>query len=346
MKAAVIRLVDGRKTLTTEDVEVPIIDDDDVLVKVAAAGICGSDLHGFLDPAGTARREGLIMSHEPSGVIAAVGKSVSELTPGMRVTVDPQITCGRCVPCSRGWISICDNKRVLGSSLRGFAQGAFAEYLSVNQKQVFEVPEEVSDHEAAMIEPLSNAIHVVNRAEIKLGDTVVIFGAGTLGLCMVQAAKLAGTGTLIVSDTSDFRLAIARELGADITLNPTRQRVADEVLSRTGGQGADVIIESVGIDTTYQEAISSVRKRGRVMFFGAVQDMVTLPLLPILHKELSLIGCTGANAETKIAIDMVAQRKIDVAKIVTHRYSLDQAQEAMDVLSTAGSQTVKVQVLP
>lgn len=346
MKAAVIRVVGGHKTLETEDVEMPAVGEDDVLVKVTAAGICGSDLHGFLDDEGTARRDGLIMSHEAAGIVETVGKNVSGLMPGARVTIDPQITCGACVPCQHGWISICDHKRVVGSSLRGFAQGAFAEYLAVHQRQVFQVPADVSDEEAAMIEPLSNAIHVVNRAEIKLGDTVVIFGAGTLGLCMTQAARLAGTGTLIVSDTSDFRLGLAKELGADVILNPTRTNVTDEVLSRTHGQGADVVIESVGIDATYQEAIRSVRKRGRIMFFGAVQDLVTLQLLPILHKELSLIGCTGANAETAIAIDLVAQGKINVSKIVTHTFSLDRAQEAIDVLSTPGNQAVKVQVVP
>jgi 2-desacetyl-2-hydroxyethyl bacteriochlorophyllide A dehydrogenase len=346
MKAAVIRVVEGHKVLSAEEVELPVLGDNDILVKVAAAGICGSDVHGFFDPDGTARREGLIMSHEPSGEVTAVGPAVTRFSPGMRVTVDPQVSCGHCLPCSRGWISICDNKRVIGSSLRGFAQGAFAEYLAVDQKQVFAVPDGLSDSEAAMIEPLSNAIHVVNRAEIKLGDTVVVFGAGTLGLCMIQAAKLAGAGTLIVSDTSEFRLSIARELGADVTLNPTTTVVADEVIARTDGLGADVIIESVGIDATYQEAIRAVRKRGRIMFFGAVQDMVSLQLLPILHKELSLIGCTGANDETQIAIDLVAQGRIDVAKIVTHSFPLAAAEAAMDLLHTPGNEAVKVQVLP
>lgn len=346
MRAAVIRRESDRKVLKTEDLPDPVPGEHDVLVRVRASGICGSDLHGFVDAEGTARREGLIMGHEGAGEVAAVGDAVTRVAVGDRVTIDPQVSCGACGPCSKGWISICDHKRVVGSSLRGFEQGTMAELASVHERQVFGLPDTVTFAQGAMIEPLSNALHLVNRTGILLGDTVVIFGAGTLGLCILQGAKLAGAGRIVVSDTSAFRLQVAKQLGADVILNPIEKSVRDEVRALTAGEGADVAIESVGIDATYQEAIHTVRKRGKVMFFGAVQDTVTVDLLPILHKEITILGCTGANDETQIAIDMVAAGRINVDALLTHQFDLQHAQEAFDTLTVPSNNSIKVQVVP
>lgn len=346
MRAAVIRMASGRKILRIEEQPDPVPGEHDVLIRVRASGICGSDLHGFMDAEGTARRDGLIMGHEGAGDVVAIGSAVTRVAVGDRVTIDPQVSCGECVPCTKGWISICERKRVIGSSLRGFEQGAMAEMVAVHEKQVFRIPDNVTFAQASMIEPLSNALHVINRAGILLGDTVVILGAGTLGLCMVQGARLAGAGRIVVSDTSPFRLSVAQSLGADVVINPTQSSVRDEVRALTSDNGADVVIESVGIDATYQEAIHTVRKRGKVMFFGAVQDKVTVDLLPILHKEISLIGCTGANDETQIAIDLVAAGRIDVSPLLTHQFGLDDAQEAFETLTVPMNNAIKVQVTP
>jgi len=346
MKAAVIRHSDERKVLVVEEAPVPELGELDVLVRVRASGICGSDLHGFLDASGTSRRDGLIMGHEAAGEVSAVGEGVTRVSVGDRVTVDPQVVCGVCEPCRNGWISICDNKRVTGSSLRGFEQGAMAEYLAVDEKQVHVIPDSMDFATAAMIEPLSNAIHVVNRAGILLGDTVVVLGAGTLGLCMVQSARAAGAGRIVVTDTSDFRLEVARRMGADITVNPLRSNLREEIAALTADRGADVVIESVGIDATYQDAIHIVRKRGRIMFFGAVQPTVTVDLMPILHKEITIVGCTGANDETAIAIDLVSRGVIDLSALLTHTFSLDETQAAFDTMADPSSNSIKVQVTP
>ncbi|QWT24160.1 alcohol dehydrogenase catalytic domain-containing protein [Subtercola sp. PAMC28395] len=346
MKAAVIRRDSGRKVLVTENLADPQHGEHEVLIRIRASGICGSDLHGFTDSEGTARRDGLIMGHEGAGDVVAVGAGVTRVSVGDRVTIDPQVSCGECVPCSQGLISICDRKRVIGSSLRGFEQGTMAELAAVPEKQVFRVPDSVTFSQASMIEPLSNALHVINRSGILLGDTVVIFGAGTLGLCILQGARLAGAGRIIVSDTSPHRLQVARSLGADVIVNPVEQSVRDEVRALTRSEGADVVIESVGIDATYQEAIHTVRKRGRVMFFGAVQDTVTVDLLPILHKEITIIGCTGANDETQVAIDMVAAGRINLDALLTHQFDLAHAQEAFDTLTNPANNAIKVQVTP
>lgn len=344
MKAAVIRTQSDRKIVVTEEVPRPEVSPTQVLVRNRVAGICGSDLHGFMDATGTARRDGLIMSHEAAGIVEEIGSAVESVSVGDRVTIDPQVVCGQCEPCRNGWISICDNKRVTGSSLRGFEQGSMAEYLAVEASQVYRLPENLSFEMGALIEPLSNAIHVINRANISLGDTVVVVGAGTLGLCMVQAARAAGAAKIVVSDTSDVRLTVAQRLGADVAVNPTSANLREAVSAETGGVGADIVIESVGIDATYQDTIHIVRKRGRIMFFGAVQPTVTVDLMPILHKEIDIVGCTGANDETQIAIDMMASGAIDVAPLITHSFGLAEAQAAFDAMADPNVDTIKVQI--
>lgn len=343
MKAAVITLEQGRKSLVTQDVPDPEYGDEDVLVRVADVGICGSDLHAFLDPADVSRPPGMVMGHEPSGVVAAVGRKVTGVLVGQRVTVDPQVVCGTCYPCSQGWISICDNKGVIGSG-RSKRPGAMAELLAVPARQVVPVPDNLTLAEAAMIEPLANAVHVVNRSELRAGETAVVLGAGPIGLCLVQCLCLAGAGTVIVTDIAESRRRVASRLGASVALDPNTDDVQDAVMALTQGRGADVVVESVGIDRTYQQALEVVRKRGRVMFFGAIQPLVTLNLLQILWKEITIIGCTGANGETAEAIEKVASGSVRVDEIITHQFGLNDAQRAIATLSDPDSGAIKVLV--
>lgn len=344
MKAAVVRVENGKKRLVTEHVPTPHPEPTQVLVRVTHAGICGSDLHGFLDGHGTARRDGLIMGHETAGRIVETGSQVAGLSDGDPVTIDPQIVCGTCPPCRQGWISICDRKMVTGSSLRGFSHGGMAEFLAVEASQAYSVPDGVTGAQAALIEPLANAMHVVERAGDLEGKVVVIIGAGPLGLCQVQALRHLGAGTILITDPNEFRLGVAKSLGAHHAVAPGE--LVGLVNDLTAAGGADVVIESVGIDTTYQQALAVVRKRGQVMFFGAVQDAVTLPLLSILHREVTLIGCTGANSETRDAIDALASGSINIDPLLTHTFALADADRAMRTLADPDQNAIKVQVTP
>lgn len=345
MKAAVIRRRSGRKVLLSEDVPQPAPGPGQVLIKVSRSGICGSDLHGFLDATGTARADGLIMGHETSGTIAALGKGISGLSTGERVTVDPQVSCGRCPPCRNGWISICEHKRVTGSSQRGFVQGSMAEYLAADAHQVYPVPPEISDAASAMIEPLANALHVLNRAGDPIPEVAVVLGCGPLGLCVIQGLRARGADTVIATDLSPGRLQLGKQLGADVIVDAHTESL-EQVVRDLSPRGADLVVESVGVSPTYSQAINVARKRGRVMFFGAIQPTVALPLLPILHKELHLIGCTGANDETNEAIDLVATGVITLEPMLTHTFDLDHAQQGLDVLSDPDAGAIKVQVTP
>ena len=329
MNASVIE--GSPKKLVYKKVPVPSYGPDQVLVNVKYAGICGSDVHGFLDPDSKGRVPGLIMGHECSGVIAGVGEQVKGFQVGDRVAVDPQFRCGHCYYCSHGWYNICAENKIIGSALRGF----------VSDKQGVKLPENLSLKEASMVEPLGNAVHMTHRADIQVGDTVVVIGAGTLGLCMMQAAKVAGAGKIIISDLADFRLATAKNLGADITVGSGRN-LQEVVLEETNGVGADVVVEAVGVEATYRQAIALVRKRGTIVFFGAVTDHIDIPLMPILHKEINIVGSTGFDCETQMTIDMMASKRIDVSPIITHVYPLSRAQEAVDMMTSPGNTAIKV----
>jgi 2-desacetyl-2-hydroxyethyl bacteriochlorophyllide A dehydrogenase len=343
VKAAVIRKQDGRKILAFEDMAdaVPATPTE-VVVKVAATGICGSDLHGILDAEGTSRSPGLIIGHEAAGQVVAVGSAVTRVTPGDRVAVDPQVTCGVCVPCQSGWGSICARKKVTGSSLRGFVQGSMAELMAVAEGQLFILPDNVTYSRAALAEPLSNALHVVNRIGLAGGELVVVLGAGPLGLCLLSSLRAAGVQRVVVTDVSAHRRSVALSLGAEAAVGPAE--VASLVAELTGELGADVVVESVGIDATYTQAIEIVRRRGKVMFFGAVQPTVTMPLMPVLHKELQLIGCTGANEEMGQAVSLLAAGTVNLDAMITHQYPLAEADRALRALADASSGSIKVQV--
>lgn len=347
MKAAVIHREDNTKTLRYQDVPEPDVPAGHCLVRVEVAGVCGSDLSGYLDGPGTARDQDLIMSHEIAGVVAEVAPDVTDVAVGTRVTVDPQVTCGECEQCREGLISICANKRVLGSSLRGFVHGGFAEYVVVAANRVHELPDGVSAAAGALVEPLSNALHVIDRHHFRMGDTVVVLGCGTLGLMLVQSVKLTGVGTVIATDTNPVRLELARKLGADVTVDVTTDSLETVVDRVTDGRGADVAIEAVGITSTYQQAIHVVRRRGAVMFFGAAAKTAEVPLYPILHKELTLIGCTGGNSrDTENAIRLIREQKVDVMSLVTSTFPLSEAAEALAHTARPETNSIKTQLVP
>lgn len=343
MKAAVIRRRGNQKFLNIEDVPNPTPAADEALVKVSYVGICGSDSHGYRQLDNPSRSEGLIMGHELSGVVAQTGGTIPE---GTRVAVDPQIVCGVCPPCRAGWISICDNKRVLGSSRHGLLQGGMAEYVAVPEANLYELPETVNDVQAAAIEPLSNALHAVGRAESVTGSNVVVIGGGSIGLFYVQCLKRAGARTVTVVEPNAFRQAAAATAGADRVLDPRNDDVVQSVRQSTAGFGADIVVEAVGISDTYRSAIEIVRKRGQVLCFGAVQEAALFPLMDILHKEVTLIGCTGVNDETNESITALADRSLSVDSVVTHTLPLEQADEAMAILADPDSRSLKVMLAP
>lgn len=309
MKA--LMLADYRR-LEYCDAPDPQIAPDEALVAVRACGICGSDVHGFDGSTGR-RRPPLIMGHEASGVIAAVGANVCDWKPGDRVTFDSTIWCGRCAFCRAGQINLCDRRRVLGVSCDDYRRhGAFAQYVAIPQHILCRMPDGLTFEQAAMVEPVSIAVHAVGRTQIKLGDTAVVVGAGMIGSFVIQALRAAGCGRIIAVDLNRERLDFAQRLGADDAILADDPQAIAQIHAGAGGRGADAAFEVVGISPAVQTAIQAVRKGGQVTLVGNLAAEVALPLQAVATRELTLRGCCASAGEYPACLDMIAQGKIDV----------------------------------
>jgi len=300
-----------------QDVPEPQVGPEDVLVDVKACGICGSDVHG-MDGSTGRRIPPIIMGHEASGVIARLGERVEGWHAGDRVTFDSTIYCGRCRFCRRGEVNLCDHRRVLGVSCSEFRQhGALAQYVAVPQHIVYRLPEGLSFEHAAMVEPVSIAVHAVARVPIRLNDCAVVVGTGMIGLLAVQALRAAGCGRLIAVDVDPHRLELACRLGADEGLSPRETDVVAEVLRQTDGRGADVAFEAAGFPPTVATAIGSVRKGGSVALVGNLTPQVDLPLQAVVTRELTLYGSCASRGEYPVCLDMIARGTINVEALTS-----------------------------
>jgi L-iditol 2-dehydrogenase len=294
------------------DVPEPEPGPDDVLIRVAACGICGSDIHG-MDGSTGRRIPPVIMGHEAAGVIAAVGAEVKDWQVGNRVTFDSTIYCGECFFCRRGAINLCDNRRVLGVSCADYRQnGAFAEYVVVPPRILYRLPDAISFEQAAMVEPVSIALHAVARAPINLNDTAVVVGTGMIGLLVVQALRAAGCGRIIAVDLDQSRLDLACKLGADEGVKSDAVDVVSHVQSRTAGRGADLAFEVVGIAPTVKLAVQCLRKGGALTLVGNLSPSVELLLQSVVTRELTLYGSCASSGEYPACLDMIARGAINV----------------------------------
>jgi L-iditol 2-dehydrogenase len=294
------------------DVPLPEIGPEEVQVAVRACGICGSDVHG-LDGSTGRRRPPVIMGHEAAGIIAAVGKNVCGWNAGDRVTFDSTIWCGTCTACRAGQINLCDRRRVLGVSCDEYRRnGAFAQFVAVPQHILCKIPDRLSFEQAAMVEPVSVAVHAVNRTRIALGDSAVVVGAGMIGLLVVQALRGAGCGKIIAVDLSPQRLQLARRLGADEFLSADDPNLLAEIVRHTGGRGADLAVEAVGIQASVQLAIGAVRKGGQVTLVGNLAPHVQLPLQAVVTRELTVRGSCASAGEYAGSLELIARGMLNV----------------------------------
>ena len=334
------------KKLELTDFPLPEIGPEELLVRVKACGICGSDVHGFDGSTGR-RIPPLIMGHEAAGVVARAGADVSNFREGDRVTFDSMISCGKCYFCRRGAINLCDNRRILGVSIAEYRRhGAFAEYVAVPQHITFRLSDSVPFEHAAMIEPVSVAVHGVNLTPLALGDSAVVIGTGMVGLLVVQALRAAGCGTVIAVDIEDSKLDLARRLGADAGLNATRCDVPEEVRKRTQGRGADVALEVVGATKPIETAIASVRKGGVVTLVGNITPRIELPLQSVVTRQIRLIGSCASSGEYPACIDLLARGAIQVEPLISARAPLEEAPSWFDRLYNHEPNLMKVIIQP
>src|SRR6202046_2713220 len=241
--------------LDIADLPPPVPGVDEILVRVAACGICGSDVHGYDGSTGR-RIPPIIMGHEAAGVVAAVGSEVENFAPGDRVTFDSTIYCGKCEYCLKGEVNLCNQRQVIGVSCQEYRRaGAFAEFLTVPARVAYQLPESFSFAEAAVLEAVSVALHGVAVTEMKGGETVLVIGAGMIGLLLLQAARAAGCSRIFICDVDATRLALAETLGADRTILASGTPLIEEILRETGGNGVDIVLEAVGREETIADGI-------------------------------------------------------------------------------------------
>ena len=300
-----------------QEVPEPEVREDEVLIKVRACGICGSDVHG-MDGSTGRRCPPIIMGHEASGVIAEVGERVTGWSKGDRVTFDSTVYCGECWFCRRGLINLCEHRRVLGVSCEDYRQhGAFAEYVAVPQRILYRLPEAVSFERAAMVEALSVAVHAVERTPVSLGDTAVVVGVGMIGLLVVQALRLAGCGSIIAVDLEEERLNLARRLGADVSLKADACDVPQEVKQLTQGRGCDLAMEVVGTNPSFNCAVACVRKGGALTLVGNLKPTVELPLQMVVTCQLTLSGSCASSGEYPACLDLMARGAINTDALIS-----------------------------
>ncbi len=310
-------LLSQYKHLEIADVPIPTPAAHEVLVQVAACGICGSDVHGY-DGSSGRRIPPIVMGHEAAGTVSAVGEGVTRYAPGDRVTFDSTVYCGKCDFCLRGEVNLCDDRQVVGVSCDDYRRaGAFAEYVAVPEHILYKLPDALSFAEAAMLEAVSVALHAVRVTELKGGETALVIGAGMIGLLVMQAARAAGCSSVVVSDIDATRLELAAKLGASQTLQLSGAELAQQILSLTEGRGVDVVFEAVGRGETVSAAIDCVRKGGTVTLVGNIAQQVQLPLQKVVTRQIRLQGSCSSAGEYPEAMELVSTGKIQVAPLIS-----------------------------
>ncbi|PID57174.1 galactitol-1-phosphate 5-dehydrogenase [candidate division KSB3 bacterium] len=300
-----------------KDVPEPEIAAHEVLIQVKACGICGSDVHG-MDGSSGRRIPPIIMGHEASGIIVKKGRDVQHFSEGDRVTFDSTIYCGRCVYCRQGRMNLCDNRKVFGVSPGTYRRhGAFAEYVAVPEHILYQLPESLAFPHAAMVEPVSIAVHAVELTPIALDDTAVVVGAGMIGIFVIQALRAAGCGKVIAVDIDQNKLDFALTLGADIGLRGDLVDVQAEVFQATQGRGAQVALEVVGNAVAMNTAISSLRKGGHVTAVGNLAPTAAFPLQFVVTRQIAVQGSCASCGEYPACLNMIADGKINVEALIS-----------------------------
>jgi len=288
----------------------------EVLIRVAACGICGSDVHGY-DGSSGRRIPPIVMGHEAAGIVAVLGKGVTEFAAGDRVTFDSTVFCGSCAHCRRGEVNLCDNRQVLGVSCSDYRRaGAFAEFVAVPSRIVYRLAGNLSFAEAAMLEAIAVAVHAVSLAQISAGSSALVVGAGMIGLLSAQVLRAAGCSRVFVTDIDASRLKLAQTLGATAVLSAETD-VAPQILQLTRGAGVDLAVEAVGATETVTASIESVRKGGTVILVGNISPQITIPLQKIVTRQIRLQGSCASAGEYPRAMELLASGAVRVKPLIT-----------------------------
>jgi alcohol dehydrogenase, propanol-preferring len=330
------------RPLELAEIPTPAAGPGELLVRVAACGVCHTDLHYLDHGTPTFKAPPLVLGHEIAGTVAAVGRGVDRFAPGDRVLLPAVLPCGDCALCRTGRENVCERGVMLGNSV----DGGYAEFLAISDRHPFRLPDEIPLVEGSIIaDALTTPYHaVVNRARVQPGDWVVVVGCGGIGLNIVQMAAALGARVIGV-DLSTAKLEWARRMGATETLNPTAVPRLDRAVREITGGGADVALEAVGRPETQEQALSCVRTGGRLVLVGYSPDSMRLNSGRAMYRELEVLGSLGCRpVDYPRVIELARQGRLRVAELVTHRFALEEIERAFDALRAG--EAVRAVVVP
>lgn len=343
MKAARFYIVGD--PLKIETLPIPELGPEDALIDVKACGICGSDIHIAYEGVTPTAYTPITLGHEPSGVIAALGGEVQGWKVGDRVTVNPFLTCGKCINCLSGDSQICSSRRVIGIH----TEGGLAEFLKVPVKNLIRLSENIPfDQGGIVVDAAATPFHAITkRGALKAGETVAVFGCGGLGIHGVQIAKICGASLVISIDTMDSALERAKKVGADEVVNPRRVAPVQKIKEITGGVGVDLALEFIGLRETIGQAVESLRVGGRAVVVGLGPERISLlPPTIFVRSEFSLLGSYGSTQlEIQTVVGLLERGKLDLSGSITERISLEDVNEGLEHLHKKIGNPIRIVVV-
>jgi threonine dehydrogenase-like Zn-dependent dehydrogenase len=328
---------EGEGKLVLKEMPHPkIAKNDEVLLEVRATGICGTDLHILSVPPGHPANPEVILGHEYTARIVEVGPAVTHLRPGDHVVIDPNITCGHCTYCLMGYPNSCENMTSLGI----FINGGLARFNTAPAKALHKISSEVPPHLAALAEPLSCIINGTQKLKLHPGESVVVLGAGPIGLLFIQMFKAAGAGKILVGEISSYRSEYALKLGADVVINPEKENLQQAVKEETG-LGADVAVDTVG--SLFRQAVEVVRLGGKILLFGMNQHArPPIKQYDITRNEITVMGTYIALNTFPLAVKTIERGVLDLEALISHKISLKEIHEGLNALKEGRATKVLV----
>lgn len=343
-----VPVLTGLKTIEFQERPPPSAGPGEVVVDVALCGICGSDVHGYLN--GIMVPPGTVMGHECVGTVARVGEGVEGWQPGDRVAVKPLAECGRCHWCRKGQFSLCPAAFQRAIGISPAADGAFAAQVLVRhpREMLFRLPDAVSFEEGVLVEPLATSLHAVRLSRFRPGDSAVVIGAGTIGLGVVQFLRLAGAGTLIALEVSAAKRDLALRLGADVALDPVAEGegLRDKVFGLTGGVGAEVVFECAGVPDALRASYTLVQSGGQVLLVGINDKEVAIQPFFLSLWEVEVKGVLGYYDEFGRVIELLQKGRVDASPLLSDRIDLAGLEERGFRRLLAERDLIKVAVRP
>lgn len=341
MKAAI--LTEPGK-IEIQELDIPRPAADEVLIRVKSVGLCGSDVHYYQHGriGSFIVEKPIILGHESAGEIVEVGSDVTNLSVGDRVTVEPGVTCGKCIHCKSGRYNLCPDVKFLATPPY---DGAFCEYIAIRSDFVYKIPDEITYDEAAMAEPISVGIHALKRGRLQAGETVVIMGMGPIGVLAAMVAKVSGASRIIGVDFEESRLELSKKMGVTDTVNLKHENLLEKINIITDNQGVDLALETAGNAKALQSAISAVRRGGRVVIVGMPpEDVATLNINEIVGSEMDIFGVFRYSNTYPTAIEIISKSGIDVKNVITGYYSLEDTKDAFEKAITDRANTMKIMI--